>query len=103
LIKIRPLIELVAKEKPLGKKKYTIGRQKHSKTMKKTQIAGLKLQMNHNHSIWLINGPDLIGRYGIGASPRIGAQDIADERSSISHRRVAMEDLQRGVGFYILR
>lgn len=59
--------------------------------------------MNRSRSIWLINGLDLIGGYGIDASPSIGAQDIVDERSPISHRRVAMEDLERGLSLYILR
>lgn len=71
--------------------------------MQKTQIASLKVQMNCSRLIWPINSPNLIDGYGIDASPRIGAQDIADERSQISHWRVAMEDLQRGLGLYILR
>lgn len=73
------------KRRALVRAEIHFGRSKTLQNHEKTQIAGLEVQIHNSHSIWLINGPNRIGR-----SQSVQASSGSDTR----HRRSAIADDQ---------
>jgi len=68
-ILLRPPPNKVARGKPFGGQKYTIGRWKYPKNHVKIKSAGIRGRINLSCWIWPINGPDLVGisQVGVGS------------------------------------
>jgi len=90
-------IEKIARGKPFGGQKYTIGRRKYPKNNVKIKVVGLRIRFNLSRWIWPISGLDCIGILQVGEWQWQRHDIFVDERSPISHRRIAI-GIVKGAG-----